>query len=341
MSDQDRNEIEKYIGQLKSEDQGARVEAARELGRFDGEDVESALEKLLGDENFVLQAAAEKTLERIYKRKKIQAEERKKLEEQRAKEKAQEPKVDLSLLSEEDLQRIREEELTSLEEEKNKQELEQKKHDEQRRREDAERLKDKNRRQLEEDKKKAEELLREKIRKEASTQIGLVEYEGEMLTPEEVERRNDDKKQKEATRRQAIQRKRKREEANNREIITSQKALEKIVLHVASGALIVFGICLLVTVLDRFLHFVSKGASLSVFGFLVMSAIIFSAALWQIHASESKINKARIITIDKDIWSFDVELSQHPIATIVRRIIFSSNPILKTHLTPNDKESKE
>jgi len=340
MSDRDREDMQKYLEMIESDSQGDRVEAAREMGRFDGEEVEGALEKVLDDVNFVLQAAAEKSLQRIHQRKKFREDERRKLAEKEKPDAV--PEVDLSLLTEDEKEHIRQQELTRLEEAKRVREYELKQQDEFRKRDTAERLKEDERRRLEEEKRKAEALLREKIRKEASTQIGLVEFEGEMLTPEEVELRKADQKQKEEIRHQAILRKKKREESIRRELISSNQKFENFFLHLGTATLGLFLLVTILIIVNKFAHFASKGMAVLMFimmcFFLAGSLII----LWQLMSLEGKINKSRIITIDKDTWTFNVELSTHPLARLIRRAVFALNPSLKKQFSPKkSKETKE
>lgn len=225
--------LSKLLEDLKSPDDNIRIEAVKELSSSGTLECIPALEEAKTmDENFVVQASAEKAMVRIRERKerekaaavksaeqeKLADIERKRIEaemaafrdEEEARRKA-EVRIE-DVLTGDEIEKIKREEIKRLEIEKQHKAEELRKLEEQKRKEEARKKVGEGEHEVLK-RKQAEEMLREKVRAEVARQKGMIEYEGEWLTAEEIALRmtalKDEEGKKTATHRRARIRKKK------------------------------------------------------------------------------------------------------------------------------------
>lgn len=330
--------LRKLLEDLKSPDDNVRIEAVKELTSSGTSECIPALEEARAkDENFVVQASAEKAIVKIRER-----EEREKAEA--AKRAEQEKKADLErkrieaemaairaeeearrkaevrieeVLSEDEIDRIKREEIKRIELEKQQKAEELRKIEDQKRKEEA-RKKAEEEQQEALKRKQAEDMLREKVRAEAAKQKGLVEFQGEWLTIEEVAIREAVRKEEEEKKSAAMRRVRIRKKKENLEII------ERVCAEKEKSFLLVFkvGGVGLVTGL------ITMGGGFAVWspliGFsmiiLFVSVAMLAAMTYMIYEIEKTIYSHRVYDVEGETYFIKYEMLESKILNHFRKL---------------------
>jgi hypothetical protein len=340
--------LEKLVNQLKTGDDAQRQAAARELGLCGTPECIPFLEKALNDSHFGVQAGSENAITRIKARaaeeareaeiaaKKAAQEARLRAEAQAAEEarrleeeerRKKEIRIE-ELLSEEEIQRIKLEEIKKIELAKQQKTEELKKLEKQKLKEEEKRLLEEKR--LEEEKrKKAEALLREKIRAEAAEQKGLVEYEGEWVTPEELKVREYEALEAEKKKENAFKRLKARRRKENQfkiDSLAGQKEDGLIFLFNSSAGALGGGILLLALGFSLYKPLLSISAIL-----LIITIVIMLGILWMIYDTEKSIYTYRIYEVEDKTFVIKMKMRSHWLLLLMQKAVFRVNPELRAY----------
>jgi len=328
--------VQKLLEDLVSSDDQLRVTATRELADCGPLECIPFLEKAMGDENFVVQASAEKAISRIRVRVKREHEEALKREEQQrkldelrkaeearlaAEEAAREKEIVIEeVLSEEEIERIRREEIKRIEIEKQQKAEELRRLEEQRRKDEL-KLQEEDRKRQEDERRKAEELLRGKVRQETARQKGLVEYNGEWLTEEEVKLREaalqEEEEKKIAAFKRAKARKRKQNLTEIDKLITEKEHwfLKLANIGIRGG---------LLTILLIMVGFYSYKPLVTIFSMLLI--LFVAMAVYMIYLlvdAELQIYRLRIYEVEGETFVIKKKMDRGWILDRVRRAALS------------------
>ncbi|PKK91687.1 MAG: hypothetical protein CVV64_03210 [Candidatus Wallbacteria bacterium HGW-Wallbacteria-1] len=335
--------VQKLVEDLVSSDDQIRITATRELASCGTLECIPALEKAMGDENFVVQASAEKAISQIRIRVQREREEavRREKEERRlenerlaeeariaAEEASREKEIIIEeVLSEEEIEKIRREEIKRIEIEKQQKAEELRRLEDQKQR-DEQKLQLEEQKRLEEDRRKAAEMLRGKVRQETAKQKGLVEYNGEWLTEEEVKIREalrlEEEEKKQAAFRRARARKKKQNLTEIEKLISESETWFLKMTRWSLQGLIFIIVCMIVS------FFVSRALISILFILLIVFLGTGVYMAYLLIEAEHRIYTLRIYEIEGETFIIKTKMVRGWIIDRIRGVALARTPELLT-----------